>query len=340
MKIAVFSTHKYDKTYLDAANQTTGLELTYFENPLTEQTAQLANGFDVVCAFVHDDLDAPVLKKLQSFDIRLIALRCAGFNNVDIEAATKYGITVVRVPAYSPYAVAEHAITLMLALNRKIHRAYNRVREGNFALDGLLGFDLRGKTVGIIGTGRIGTVLAKILSGFECRLLAHDVSTNDACLSLGVDYVSLPDLYRQSDIISLHCPLNCDTHHLVNDDAIQEMKQGVMIVNTSRGAVLDTAAAIKGLKTGKIGALGLDVYEQEDDLFFKDLSGEIIQDDMFERLLTFPNVLITAHQGFFTREALTNIAETTLANIQAFPDNLPEANRVTPANITSEPCHN
>lgn len=338
MKVAIFSTHSYDETFLNAANSKYGFTLQFFSVALTEQTVQLAQGYDAVCVFVHDELDAPVLKKLAEYNIQLIALRCAGFNNVDIEVAKKFNFVVARVPAYSPYAVAEHSIGMMLALNRKVYRAYNRVREGNFSLDGLLGFDMRDKTVGLVGTGRIGTVIAKILLGFDCKVLACDTQHSETCEAMGVEYVELPVLYKHADIISLHCPLTCDTHHLIDSNAIQLMKQGVMIINTSRGAVVDTQAVVTGLKSGKIGSLGLDVYEQEDELFFKDLSDAIIQDDVFERLLTFPNVLITAHQGFFTHEALTNIAETTLANIAAYPNNIPQQNMLTPQNIINKPC--
>lgn len=246
----------------------------------------------------------------------MIALRCAGFNNVDLSAAKALGLTVVRVPAYSPNAVAEHAVALMLTLNRHTHRAYNRVREGNFSLNGLLGYDLNGKTIGIIGTGRIGTVLARIMIGFGCTVLAFDVYPNDECRKLGARYVSLDELLLQSDVISLHCPLNKQTHHLIDAESISKMKHGVMLINTSRGALIDTHAVTAGLKSGRIGALGLDVYEQEENLFFEDHSNEIIQDDELERLLMFPNVLVTAHQGYFTREALDAIAQTTMNNLR------------------------
>ncbi|MES2571525.1 MAG: 2-hydroxyacid dehydrogenase, partial [Verrucomicrobiota bacterium] len=255
---------------------------------------------------------------LAASGVRLIALRCAGFNNVDLAAAKKHGLTVVRVPAYSPYAVAEHAVALILALNRKIYRAYNRVREGNFSLDGLLGFDLHGRTVGLIGTGKIGAVFARIMSGFGCRLLAFDPFENKECLELGVRYEPFETLLAQSDIISLHCPLTPQNHHLINGAAMERMKNGVMLINTSRGALIDTADVIEALKNGRVGALGLDVYEEENELFFEDLSGHVLQDDVFTRLLTFPNVLITGHQAFFTQEALEGIATTTIGNITAF----------------------
>jgi D-lactate dehydrogenase len=248
----------------------------------------------------------------------MIALRSAGFNHVDLGAAASAGIAVARVPAYSPHAVAEHTVALILRLNRKMHRAFNRVREGNFALDGLLGFDLHGKTVGIVGTGKIGEIVARILNGFGCRLLAFDPDPNPACVALGVEYVALDDLFANSDVITLQCPLTPQTHHMVDRDAIARMKPGVMLINTSRGAVVDTSALIAGLKQGRVGSVGLDVYEEEADLFFEDLSNTFIEDDVFARLLTFPNVLITGHQAFFTHEALSAIAETTIANLSAF----------------------
>ncbi|MEH2298407.1 MAG: 2-hydroxyacid dehydrogenase [Nostoc sp.] len=315
MKVAVFSTKVYDRHFLSAANSLTQHELVFFEPRLNRDTAILAAGFPTVCVFVHDQVDAPTLELLASWGTRLVVLRCAGFNNVDLQAAADLGITVVRVPAYSPYGVAEHAVGLILSLNRKIHRAYNRVREGNFSLDGLLGFNLHERTVGIVGTGKIGLILGQIMKGFGCNLLAYDVYHNPELEALGGKYVELPELFANSDIISLHCPLIPETHHLINAEAIKQIKSGVMLINTSRGALIDTQAVIEGLKSGKIGYLGVDVYEQESELFFEDLSGEIIQDDIFQRLTTFPNVLITGHQAFFTVEALYNIAETTVANI-------------------------
>ena len=317
MKIAVFSTKKWVRDALDAANPEFGFQFTYFEPKLGPDTAKLAADHDAVCAFVNDDISAPVLDELAGYGIKLIAMRCAGFNNVDIKHAGELGITVVRVPAYSPHAVAEHTLGLILALNRRYHRAYTRVRDGNFALDGLLGFDVHGKTVGIIGTGRIGQVFASLLSGFGTRVLAYDKFQNDQwAAEAGVTYAPLDKLYRESDIISLHCPLTHDTYHLINKYAIDTMKPGVMLINTSRGPLIDTDAVIDGMKSHKVGYLGLDVYEEESDLFFEDLSGEVIQDDTFVRLQTFPNVLITAHQAFFTREAVDNIAMTTLQNIR------------------------
>jgi D-lactate dehydrogenase len=322
MKIAVFSAKKYDREFLCAANASRH-ELRFFEPHLSEETAGLARGFDAVSVFVNDQVNAAVVATLHSLGVRLIALRCAGYNNVDLAAATKHGLTVVRVPAYSPYAVAEHTIALMLALNRNLHRAYNRVREGNFALDGLLGFDMHGKTVGVIGTGQIGTVVAQILTGFGCPTLAFDPVPNAACRSLGVRYVELDELFAESDIITLHCPLTPGNKYMINDAAIARMKNGVMLMNTSRGALLDTLSIIAALKSGKIGYLGLDVYEEEEQIFFEDRSGLILSDDVFARLLTFPNVIITGHQAFFTREALLNIAATTIDNITKFENNQP-----------------
>ena len=322
MKVAVFSAKKYDREFLSAAN-TSRHELTFFEPQLNEETANLVSRFEAVCVFVNDQVNADVIAKLRSLGARLIALRCAGYNNVDLSAAAEHGITVVRVPAYSPYAVAEHSIALMLALNRKVHRAYNRVREGNFALDGLVGFDMHGKTVGVIGTGQIGTVVAQILTGFNCPMLAFDPFPNATCRSIGVRYVGLNELCAQSDIISLHCPLTPENKYIISHAAIARMKKGVMLINTSRGALLDTVAIIDGLKSGTIGYLGLDVYEEEEEIFFEDRSGLILSDDVFARLLTFPNVIITGHQAFFTREALLNIAATTIENITQFENNQP-----------------
>src|SRR5215472_11354580 len=322
VKVAIFSAKKYDREFLSAANGSRH-QLRFFEPHLNEETVSLAAGFEAVCVFVNDQVDAAVIAMLQSLGVRLIALRCTGHNNVDLVAAKKHGVTVVRVQAYSPHAVAEHAIALMLTLNRKVHRAYNRVREGNFALDGLVGFDLHGKTVGVIGTGQIGTVVAQILTGFGCPTLAFDPFPNATCRSLAVRYVELNELLVQSDIISLHCPLTPENKYIISDAAIARMKNGVMLINTSRGALLDTVAIIEGLKSGKIGYLGLDVYEEEEEIFFEDRSGLILSDDVFARLLTFPNVIITGHQAFFTREALLNIAATTIDNITRFENNQP-----------------
>lgn len=327
MRVAFFSTKPYDRASFEEANQA-GHEIVYFEPRLTPETAPLAEGFEAVCAFVNDRLDAPVLHTLAAGGTRLVALRSAGFNHVDLAAARELALTVARVPAYSPSAVAEHAVALILTLNRKVHRAFNRVREGNFALDGLLGFDLDGRTVGIVGTGRIGEAFARIMAGFGCRLLAVDPYPSEACRALGVRYVELHTLYAESDVIALHAPLTPETHHLVDDDAFARMKPGVMLINTSRGALVDARAAIEALKSGRLGYLGLDVYEEEEALFFEDLSGKVIHDDVFARLLTFPNVLITGHQGFFTREALRGIAHATLANLTAFETGEGELHRV------------
>ncbi len=321
MKTAVFSTRSYDECFLKAANQKAGHELHFFEARLTERTCRLAEGFPAVCVFVNDQLDRPVLEKLASGGTRLIALRCAGFNNVDLRAAEALGFTVARVPAYSPHAVAEHTVALVLALVRKLHKAYNRVREGNFNLEGLLGFDLYKKVVGVIGTGKIGSLVSRaFLVGFGCRVLCHDVRPNPELVALGAEYVPMETLCAQSDIITLHCPLLPETHHLINETTLQLMKDGVILINTSRGALIHTRAVIRALKTGKIGGLGLDVYEEEADLFFEDLSNRIIQDDVFARMLTFPNVIITGHQAFFTQEALEAIARETLENITAFQE--------------------
>jgi D-lactate dehydrogenase len=328
MKVAVFSTKAYDRRFLEAANGDHGHKLVFFEPHLTSDTAVLASEFPCVCVFVNDYLDGKTLKTLAQQGTRLIALRAAGYNNVDVKTATELGMTIVRVPAYSPYAVAEHTIGLILTLNRKIHRAYNRVREDNFSLDGLLGFDVHGRTIGIVGTGKIGVIVAQILKGFGCQLLAYDVYRNPECEALGATYVELPELFRASDIITLHCPLTPETYHLIDAEALEQMKQGVMLINTSRGALIDTEAVIGALKSRKVGHLGLDVYEQESDLFFEDLSEDVIQDDVFQRLLTFPNVLITGHQAFFTEDALKNIAETTLSNITDLEQGHPCPNEV------------
>lgn len=327
MKVAVFSTREYDRQFLEVANYDHEHELVFFEVQLNRNTASLANRYPAVCIFVNDVADAATLEILASHGTSLIALRSTGFNHVDLKAAARLGMQVVRVPAYSPYAVAEHVVAMIQTLNRKTHRAYNRVREGNFSLEGLLGFDLHGRTIGVVGTGKIGQIFAQIMNGFGCQVLGYDLFKKPAFEAVG-QYVDLPELLSQSDIISLHCPLTPETYHLINPKAIEQMKPGAMLINTSRGGLVDTEAAIKGLKSKKIGALGLDVYEQESDLFFEDLSNEIIQDDLFERLTTFPNVLITAHQAFFTKEALENIAETTMQNISDFENDQPLKNEV------------
>jgi D-lactate dehydrogenase len=322
MKIAVFSTHVFDKSFLEDANKYYQHELVFFETTLTEKTVSLAAGFPAIACFVTDQLKAPVLKKLAKNGTRLIALRSAGFNHVDIVTAKALGLAVVRVPAYSPHAVAEFAVGLILALNRKIHRAYNRTREHNFSLEGLLGFDLCNRTIGVVGTGNIGAVFTKIMQGFGCKILACDPFPNP---DLKVPYVTFDSLCEQADIISLHCPLTAETRHIINAQALAKMKSNVMLINTGRGALIDTSAVICALKKQKIGYLGIDVYEEEENLFFQDLSEAIIQDDIFTRLQTFPNVIITGHQAFFTEEAIINISKTTLANIYYFehaPDKL------------------
>ncbi len=320
MRVAVFSTRPYDRLFLERANAAGRHQLDFHESRLDITSVGAAEGALAVCAFVNDRLDAQVLQRLHAGGVRLLALRSAGFNHVDLEAAAALGIVVGRVPEYSPYAVAEHTVALLLALNRHLHRAYARVREGNFALEGLLGFDLHGRTIGVIGTGKIGECFARIMAGFGCRLLGFDPQPNPACVALGMRYVALPEMLAASDVISLHCPLTPQTRHLINADALARMKPGAMLLNTSRGAVVDTPAVVGALKAGTLGSLGLDVYEEEADLFFRDLSGEVLHDDVFARLLTFPNVLITGHQAFFTEDALTAIANTTLANIDAFED--------------------
>jgi D-lactate dehydrogenase len=336
MKVAIFSSKPYDRQFLEAANAAYGHELHFFEPRLTEDTASLADGYPVVCAFVNDQLSAPILERLSRSGTRLVALRSAGFNHVDLVAAEALGIKVARVPAYSPYAVAEHTVGMILALTRKIHRAYNRVREGNFALDGLLGFDLHGRTIGIIGTGQIGAVVAQIMRGFGCHVLAYDPYPNPKLEDSGLlHYVPLKELLKGSDIVSLHCPLTPDTYHLINSQTLRQMKHGAMLINTSRGALLDTASIILALKSGRIRYLGLDVYEEEEDLFFEDLSDRVLQDDVFARLLTFPNVIITGHQAFFTQNALQAIAEITLENIRSFENGEPLKNEVTTERVRS-----
>ena len=316
MKIAFFSAKIYDREFFN--RYLAGHEIIYFEAPLNAQTTNLANGCNAVCVFVNDKLNEPVLKALSTSGIKLAALRCAGFNNVDLTAAKSNNISIVRVPAYSPHAVAEHAVALILTLDRKTHKAYNRVKEGNFSLERLTGFDLNGKTVGVIGTGKIGKVFCNIMNGFGCKVLAFDLIADKSMEAAGVNYLPLTDVLEQADIISLHCPLNEQTRHIINAQTIAMMKEGVMLINTSRGALINTPDAIKALKKGRIGYLGLDVYEQEETLFFNDLSENIIQDDDIMRLLSFPNVLITSHQGFFTEEALVQIAQITMQNLSDF----------------------
>lgn len=331
MRIALFNAHRYEREAFDRVGSSFDHAIHYLEPRLTAATAPLAAGFDVVCSFVSDTLDRAALRELQAGGVRLVALRCAGYNHVDLTAASELGLPVVRVPDYSPYAVAEHGVALVLSLVRKIYRAHARVREGNFSLDGLVGFDLHGKTVGVIGTGKIGSVFARILRGFGCRVLAYDLYPDTSLeLEAGVQYVDLDQLYQDSDIISLNVPLTPETRHLINENSLARMKRGVMLINTGRGALIDTKALIAALKTGHIGSAGLDVYEEEDGIFFSDLSNEVLQDDVLARLMTFPNVLVTAHQGFLTREALDNIASTTLENISAFAQGKPLENAVRP----------
>ena len=319
MKTVVFDIHDFEKEIFQDLNRIFGHDLTYLESKLTPATASLAEGFPCVCPFVNDKLSAETLRILKKGGTRLIALRSAGFNHVDIKEAASLGLAVVRVPEYSPHAVAEHAVALILTLNRKTHRAYNRVREANFSLSGLVGFDLHGKKIGVIGTGKIGKVFSKIMRGFGAEVLAYDINPDEEfARTTGVKYSQLEDIYKNSDIISLHCPLNDKTMHLVNEKALALMKTGVMIINTGRGGLIDTKELIRGLKSGHIGFAGLDVYEEESGVFFQDFSGKILNDDILARLMTFPNVLITSHQAFLTKEALGNIVETTLENISAF----------------------
>ena len=327
MDVCMFSAKRYDRESFDATNDGRH-RLSYVDVRLDAATTGLAAPGAAVCAFVNDDLSAPVLQALAARDVRAVALRCAGFNHVDLTAAAAAGITVVRVPAYSPNAVAEHTLALILALNRHIPRAYNRVRDGNFALDGLLGFDLAGKTAGVIGTGKIGALVARLLWHLRCDVVAADPYPDAGLQQLGVRYASIPDVIATADVLSLNCPLTPETHHLINAAAIATMKPGVMLVNTGRGALIDTVAVVDGLKSEQIGSLALDVYEEEGSLFFEDRSDQIIADDVFARLLVFPNVLVTAHQAFFTREALAAIAATTLANVDDVEAGRPCPNEV------------
>lgn len=327
MRVAVFSTRRYDRRYLERFAGSH--ELTFFEPHLGPDTARLAEGFPAVCVFVNDVVTKQVIGTLAQGGLKLLALRSAGFNHVDLEAAAAAGVTVVRVPAYSPHAVAEHTVALILGLIRHIPRAHARVREGNFSLEGLLGFDLHGKTAGLIGLGRIGTLVAKILLGFGCKVLAHDPFV-DARPGTGIEMVDKNVLFKSADIVSLHCPLTPDTHHIIDTEALAQMKKGATLINISRGGLVDTRAVIAALKTRHLGHLGLDVYEEEGDLFFDDLSDQIIADDVFARLLTFPNVLITGHQAFFTDEAMTAIARTTMASIDAFAAGKASGNEITP----------
>lgn len=318
MKITFFSTQPYDRTFFESHNKKFGFDLQFFDVPLNDQTVDLIGRTDAVCVFVNDRVSESVIERLVNQGVKLIALRCAGFNNVDLKTASTKNLKVVRVPAYSPHAVAEHAVAMIMALNRKTHKAYNRIREQNFALNGLMGFDLVGKTVGVVGTGNIGQVFCRIMLGFGCRVLAYDVKEQDDLKKAGVKYVPLNELLSTSDIISLHCPLNDSTRYIIGDGNIALIKKGCMLINTSRGGLINTKSVIKALKSGQLSSLGIDVYEQEETLFFRDLSGSIVEDDLIMRLSSFPNVLITAHQGFFTTEAMDQIAETTLNNLRQF----------------------
>ncbi|MDE1170879.1 MAG: 2-hydroxyacid dehydrogenase [Verrucomicrobium sp.] len=319
MKLAIFDTHQYDQESLEQANEGLGHELKFFKPCLSPETAALAAGYPAVCVFVHDQLDEATLAVLHEGGTKLVALRCAGFNNVDLKAAARLGIRVVRVPEYSPYAVAEHAMALLLALNRKLPRAYNRTRDGNFSLDGLVGFDLHGKTVGVVGLGRIGAAFARIAKGFGCRLLGYDVVVNEAVREeIALEYTSLDRVLREADIVSLHVPLFKETAHLINAQTLGKMKRGALLINASRGGLIDAVALLEAIKSGHLGGAALDVYEGEEELFFRDLSGQVLQDDVLARLLSCPNVMVTAHQAFLTQEALREIAQTTLGNVTAF----------------------
>ncbi len=332
MKVIVYSTKRFDRELLSERAESAGLKMRFLDARLNEHTAPLAGGYDCAAVFVNDVCDRAVLEKLKEAGVSFIVTRSAGFNHVDLDAAHELDLLVLRVPAYSPNAVAEHAMGIVLALNRKIHRAYNRVRDGNFAIDGLMGFDLHGQTVGVVGTGKIGANFARIASGFGCKVLAYDIRENDDVKALGGEYVELERLLCDSRVISLHTPLTPETRHMIDDEAIGSMCDDVMLVNTSRGGLIDTQAVIRGLKSKKVGALGIDVYEEESDFFFRDLSEAVITDDTLARLLTFPNVLVTSHQGFFTREAVEAIAEVTVENIVAVRDGgrdaAPDANVV------------
>jgi D-lactate dehydrogenase len=322
MRVAMFDVHRYDRASFEAQNQQFGHELVYFEPRLTPLTAPLAQGFACVCSFVNDQLNETTLRTLHAGGVRHIALRCAGYNHVDLDTAKALGLIVTRVPEYSPYAVAEHAVALLLALNRKLHRAHNRIRDNNFSLDGLVGFDLHGRTVGVVGTGKIGAAFARIMRGFGCRLLGYDVHQQATLAAeLQLSYVGLDELLSQSDVVSLHVPLMPQTHYLINAERLNRMKRGAVLINTSRGGLVDTRALIEALKHGQLGGAGLDVYEEEEGIFFEDLGEQILQDDVLARLLTFPNVLITSHQAFLTAEALANIAHSTLASIRAVEAN-------------------
>ncbi len=321
MKVAVFGTQFYERDYFKKYNSNNKHELVFFEKPLNTTTADFAKGFSAVCVFVTDRIDKKCIEKIEKLGVKLIVLRSAGFNNVDIESAKANNVKVLRVPAYSPQAVAEHAVALILTLNRKTHKAYNQVRDNNFSLQHLMGFNLFGKTIGIVGTGKIGRAFCNIMLGFGCKIMAYDIKENDDLKQKGVQYKTFDELLSKSDIISIHCPLKPKTRHLFDKKAFDKIKKGMMIINTSRGEIINTEDAIEALKSGQIGYLGIDVYENERDLFFKDYSQSIIQDDIFERLLSFHNVLITPHQAFYTHEAVTEIAKITLKNFSDFEEN-------------------
>ena len=331
MKIAVFSAQPYDRQFLGAANAEEGHELHYFDVALGPETVALAAGYPAVCIFVNDVADPGVLEALCAGGTGLVALRCTGFNNVDLAAAARLGVKVVRVVDYSPYSVAEHALALLLALNRKTHRAYNRTRDSNFSLDGLMGFDFHGKTAAVVGTGKIGRVFAGIMLGFGCEVIGYDPFPSADFEALGARYGTLAQMGANADIVSLHCPLTPENHHIVNAQTLARMKPGALLVNTSRGGLLDTDAAIQALKSGHLGGLGLDVYEQEGGLFFRDLSSTVVTDDVLQRLISFPNVIVTGHQAFFTREAIGTISETTLRSVSEFARNAPLSNEISMA---------
>ncbi|MBP0591493.1 2-hydroxyacid dehydrogenase [Paraburkholderia sp. LEh10] len=321
MEIAVFSATPYDRRYLEAANADGHHQLKFFDTPLSIESAGLAAGCRAICIFVNDNADAAALDVLKRNGTGLVALRCTGFNNIDLDAAARLGIRVVRVVTYSPNSVAEHAVALLMAINRKIHRAYNRTRDSNFSLDGLIGFDLAGKTVAVVGTGKIGQVFARIMLGFGCEVIGHDPQHSPEFEAMGAHYAEPGEIGEKADVVSLHCPLTPSTYHIINAQTLARAKPGALLINTSRGGLIDTEAVIDALKSGQLGGLAIDVYEQEADLFFRDLSGTVIADDVIQRLISFPNVIVTGHQAFLTNEALTTICETTLRSVTAFERN-------------------